>query len=50
VRWVILAIFLFGMISLLYWHEAVTNDRKITYGVMAITAFALVLLLGHTMF
>jgi hypothetical protein len=50
VRWVILAIFLVGMISLLRWHEAVTSERKITYGVVAITALALVLLLGNTMF
>ena len=50
VRWVTLAIFLGGMISLLRWHEAVTSKRKITYGVVAITALALVLLLGNTMF
>jgi hypothetical protein len=50
VRWVTLAIFLVGMISLLRWHEAVTSDGKITYGVVAITALALVLLLGNTMF
>ena len=49
-RWVTLAIFLGGMISLLRWHEAVTSERKITYGVAAITALALVLLLGNTMF
>ena len=48
-RWVTLAIFLVGMISLLRWHEAVTSERKITYGVVAITALALVLLLGNTM-
>ena len=48
-RWVILAIFLFGMFSLLNWHEAVTNEGKIAYGLMAITALALVLLPGNTM-
>jgi hypothetical protein len=50
VRWVILAIFLFGMFSLLNWHEAVTKEGKIAYGLMAVTALALVLLLGNTMF
>jgi hypothetical protein len=50
VRWVILAIFLLGMFSLLNWHEAVTKEGKIVYSLMAITALALVLLLGNTMF
>ena len=49
-RWVILAIFLFGMFSLRNWHEAVTKESKISYGLMAITALALVLLLGNAMF
>ncbi len=48
-KWVILVIFLFGMISLLNWHAAVTKERKMTYGLMAITALVLVLLLGNTM-
>jgi hypothetical protein len=49
VRWVVLAIFLLGMFSLLNWHEAVTNEGKMAYGLMAIIALALVLLLGNTM-
>jgi hypothetical protein len=49
VRWVVLAIFLLGMFSLLNWHEAVTKESKIAYGLMAIIALALVLLLGNTM-
>jgi len=50
VRWMILAIFLLGMISLLKWYEAVTRDGKIAYGLITITALALVLLLGNAMF
>jgi hypothetical protein len=49
VRWIIAAIFILGMISSLYWYEAATSERSVTYGLMAITAFALVVLLGTTM-
>ena len=47
-RWLILAIFLFGMISCLNWYEAATSERKLAYGLMALTAFVLVLVLGNT--
>ena len=47
-RWLILAIFLFGMISGLNWYEAATSERKLAYGLMAVTAFVLVLVLGNT--
>jgi hypothetical protein len=50
VRWVILAIFLLGMISSFNWYEARTSERKLVYGLMAIAAFVLVVVLGNTMF
>ena len=49
VKWLILAIFFVGMISSLKWHEAVTNELRTTYGVLALAAFALVLVLGNIM-
>jgi hypothetical protein len=49
VRWLILAIFLFGMLSSLVWYEAATNERKLTSGLLALLAFAIVLLMGNTM-
>ena len=48
-RWIIMAIFALGMISLLNWYEAATSERRKTYGLMAITAFALVVVLATTM-
>jgi hypothetical protein len=50
VRWVILVIFLFGMLSSLNWYEARTTERKLVYGVMTIAAFVLVVLLVNTTF
>jgi len=50
VRWGVLAIFLIGMASSLSWYETRTSERRIVYGVVAITAFVLVLVLGNTMF
>jgi hypothetical protein len=49
VKWVILVFFFFGMISSRQWHEAATPDRKMAFGLLAIAAFALVLVLGNTM-
>lgn len=48
-KWLIFAIFLFGMFSFLNWHEAATTERRTTFGLLAIAAFALVLALGNTM-
>jgi len=48
-RWLILAIFLFGMFSSLNWYEARTTERRMAYALVAITAFALVLVLANTM-
>jgi len=36
------------MISCLNWYEAATSERKLAYGLMALTAFVLVLVLGNT--
>ena len=47
-RWLVLAIFLVGMISSLNSYEAATKHRKLAYGLAAIVAFALVLALGST--
>jgi hypothetical protein len=49
VKWLILAVFLFGMVALLNWHEAVTKERKMAFGLMAIAALVVVLVLGNTM-
>ena len=49
VRWLILAIFAFGMMASLNWYEAATSERKLAFGLMAAFAFALVLVLGNTM-
>ena len=47
-KWLILALFLGGMFSSLNWYEAATRERKMTFGLMTIGAFALVLVLGNT--
>jgi hypothetical protein len=49
VRWLIFALFVAGMISSLNWHEAGTSERKALFGVLAVAAFALVLVLTVTM-
>jgi hypothetical protein len=48
VKWLILALFLGGMFSSLNWYEAATRERKVTFGIMTIAAFALVMVLGNT--
>jgi hypothetical protein len=49
VRWVTFAIFALGMMASLNWHQAVTRERKTIFGVVAVAAFAVVLVLGSTM-
>jgi hypothetical protein len=46
-RWVVLAIFLVGMVSFLNWHEARTSERRLAFAV--VIAFALMALLESTM-
>ena len=48
-KWLILAVFLFGMVASLNWYEAVTKERKMAFGLMAIAALVVVLVLGNTM-
>ena len=48
-KWLVLAIFLFGMFSSLNWYEAATTERRTTFGLLALASFALVLALGNTM-
>jgi hypothetical protein len=48
-RWVVLAIFLVGMVSFLNWHEARTRERRLAFAVVTVVAFALMALLGSTM-
>jgi hypothetical protein len=49
VRWLILALFIAGMILSLNWHQAKISDRKAIFGLLAVAAFALVLVLALTM-
>jgi hypothetical protein len=37
------------MFSILNWYEAATSERKLAFGVLAISALVLVLLLGSTL-
>jgi hypothetical protein len=48
VRWVIVTIFLLGMISTLNWFEAEKSERRIAFGLMAIAAFVLAAVLATT--
>jgi nitrate reductase gamma subunit len=48
VKWLILAVFLAGMLSAVQWYEAVTRERKMAFGLMTGAAFLLVLVLGNT--
>jgi hypothetical protein len=48
VKWLILALFLGGMLSSLQWYEAVTRERKMAFGLVTVAAFLLVLVLGNT--
>jgi hypothetical protein len=45
VRWLILALFIAGVISSLNWHQAGTSEQKAAFGLLAVAAFALVLVL-----
>ena len=49
VKWVVLVVFLFGMVSSVNWYEAPTHERKMAYGLMTLAALAVVLVLGNTM-
>jgi hypothetical protein len=49
VRWLILALFIAGMTSSLNWHHARTGERKAVFGLLAVAAFVLVLVLAVTM-
>jgi hypothetical protein len=48
-RWVILAVFLVGMFAFLNWHEARSKERRLTFAIVTVVAFALMVLLGSTM-
>ena len=45
----ILAVFLFGIVALLNWHEAGTKEPRMAFEMMAIAALVVVLVLGNTM-
>jgi hypothetical protein len=49
VRWLIFALFVVGMFSSLNSYEGTTRERRMAFGLAAIVAFALVLVLGSTM-
>jgi hypothetical protein len=49
VRWLIFALFIAGMISSLNWHQAGTSEQKAAFGLLAVAAFVLVLVLAVTM-
>jgi UDP-N-acetylmuramyl pentapeptide phosphotransferase/UDP-N-acetylglucosamine-1-phosphate transferase len=49
VKWLILCFFLFGMISCRNWYEATAGEQKLAHGLMAIAAFALVVVLANTL-
>jgi hypothetical protein len=48
VKWLVLAVFLGGMLSSLQWYEAATRERKMAFGLVTVAAFLLVLVLGNT--
>jgi hypothetical protein len=48
-RWVIVAVFLLGMVSSFKWYEARTGERRMAFGVLAVVAFTLTAVLGSTM-
>jgi hypothetical protein len=48
-RWVIVAVFLLGMISSFKWYEARTSERRTAFAVLAVVAFTLTAVLGSTM-
>jgi hypothetical protein len=48
-RWVIVATFIFGMVSSLNWYEARTSERRMAFGLLAVIAFALIAVLASTM-
>jgi hypothetical protein len=48
-RWVVVAIFLVGMILFLNWREAGTGERRLAFAILTVVAFALMALLASTM-
>jgi hypothetical protein len=48
-RWVVVVIFLVGMVSILNCYEARTSERRLTFGVVTVVAFVLIALLGSTL-
>ena len=47
-KWLILALFLGGMLASVQWYEAATRERKLAFGLVTVAAFLLVLVLGNT--
>ena len=47
-KWLILVLFLGGMLSAVQWYEAVTRERKMAFGLATGAAFLLVFILGNT--
>jgi hypothetical protein len=45
-RWVVVVIFLIGMVSFLNWYEARTDERRLAFGVVTVVALVLIVLLG----
>ena len=45
-QWVVFAIVLIGMVSLLNWHEDRTSEQRLAFAVVTVVAFTL---LGSTM-
>jgi hypothetical protein len=48
-RWVVVVIFLIGMVSFLNFYEARTRERRLAFGVVTVLAFVLIALLGSTL-
>ena len=48
-KWLIFALFMFGMFASLNWYEAVAKEQRAMFALAAIAAFGLVVLLGSTM-
>lgn len=48
-KWLVFALFLLGMFASLNWYEAAASEQRLAFGLAAIAAFILVILLGTTM-
>jgi hypothetical protein len=49
VKWLVFALFLLGMFASRNCYEASTSERRMAFGLTAIAAFVLVLVLGSAM-